>query len=460
MKFYLKISSLILMLVLVFQDCAPEKSAPTAPVNQLPAVEAWLKENTVSIESTELQSGFDDLMPLKDMIGNARIVVLGESSYGTHEDLAIKNRMVRFLFSEMGFNVLAMEANAPECEQINTFLRTGDGDAAYLINRLDDFVYYCQENLDYWVIKTEEMLDLVKWMRSVNPAPSGDNALNLFGIDAVFPPMAIQNVIYYLQTVDPSMAQLANSTYFLYRLLWNRCYDQTVSSTRRKCRNRVQAVYDSLLSKQNLYESLSSPEEFSWALHNARMVIQSERIRAGTDPEAREAFMIENLDYQIEKAGPDAKIIVWTHNKDAGNFSNSLGNHLKTKYGNDAVIFGFSFYNGLFNARGIDPRSRYFLRDHYLRPCVYEAPASPQGSYEEYLQVAGIPMFLLDLRTIAQTQGSEATSWIPGPRAFRNLISIYDENKPDDYFESVELPKIFDALVFVEQTSPSNLLIY
>ena len=44
-------------------------------------VYGWLKENAIALDTIEAGSGFDDMEPLKAMIGDARIVSLGEAAH-------------------------------------------------------------------------------------------------------------------------------------------------------------------------------------------------------------------------------------------------------------------------------------------------------------------------------------------------------------------------------------------
>jgi len=72
----------------------------------------WLSENAMPIHSIDPNDDdFADLMPLKHILGSARIVMLGEATHGDGATFYAKQRLVRFLHEVMGFNVLAWEAH-------------------------------------------------------------------------------------------------------------------------------------------------------------------------------------------------------------------------------------------------------------------------------------------------------------------------------------------------------------
>jgi hypothetical protein len=75
----------------------PGEPALTQPVTVASEVSAWLRENAIPFDTTDPNSDFEDLMPLKELIGDARIVALGEATHGTHEFFQLKHRMLRFL---------------------------------------------------------------------------------------------------------------------------------------------------------------------------------------------------------------------------------------------------------------------------------------------------------------------------------------------------------------------------
>src|ERR1700760_4219569 len=96
----------------------------------------WLRTNAIPLATVEAGHGFADLEPLKTLIGNARIVALGEATHGSREIFQVKHRMLEFLASEMGFTIFSMEANMPEAYRLNDYVLNGVGDPEQLLRGL------------------------------------------------------------------------------------------------------------------------------------------------------------------------------------------------------------------------------------------------------------------------------------------------------------------------------------
>src|SRR5262245_3273128 len=62
------------------------------PVGQ--DVTAWLRANAIPLRTAEPGGGFQDLEFLRSIIGNARIVSLGEATHGTREFFQLKHRLI------------------------------------------------------------------------------------------------------------------------------------------------------------------------------------------------------------------------------------------------------------------------------------------------------------------------------------------------------------------------------
>jgi len=117
----------------------------------------WIRGHAVPIRAVEAGSGFEDLEPLRQMIGDARIVALGEATHGSREISQMNHRLIEFLASEMGFTILAIEANMPEARRVTDYIAEGRGDPATLIR-----------GMYFWNLRTTEMLATIEWMRRFN----------------------------------------------------------------------------------------------------------------------------------------------------------------------------------------------------------------------------------------------------------------------------------------------------
>ena len=64
------------------------------------SVAQWLASHAVRLRTVEARNGFDDWQPLKQLVGAARVVALGEATHGTREFFQLKHRMLEFLVTD------------------------------------------------------------------------------------------------------------------------------------------------------------------------------------------------------------------------------------------------------------------------------------------------------------------------------------------------------------------------
>ena len=130
-------SAALLLVVFASVASAPAAVNPQDPTSQPPPRSreqiVWLTEQALPFDTVEAGHGFGDLMPLKELIGDARIVALGEPTHGSREVFQMKHRLVEFLASEMDFTIFSIEANMPEAYRVNDHVARGEGDPAALI---------------------------------------------------------------------------------------------------------------------------------------------------------------------------------------------------------------------------------------------------------------------------------------------------------------------------------------
>lgn len=95
---------------------------PSAPVERKPLPEPedptewtdWLLSNGHALTSISSLT-FTDLQFLKPILGERRIVQLGESGHGVAEFNRAKVRLIQFLHQEAGFDVIAFESDLWAC---------------------------------------------------------------------------------------------------------------------------------------------------------------------------------------------------------------------------------------------------------------------------------------------------------------------------------------------------------
>jgi erythromycin esterase len=162
---------------------APQSFVPTE--KQI----AWIRDHGITFATAEPTRDYEDLMLLRAVVGGARIVALGEATHGTHEFSAMKHRITEFLVKEMGFTVFAIEANMPEARRLNQYVLNGEGEPKTAL-----------AGLYFWGYSTEELLDMIQWMRSLNASGQGD--VEFWGFDMQFPPLAMENVQSFIERAD------------------------------------------------------------------------------------------------------------------------------------------------------------------------------------------------------------------------------------------------------------------
>jgi erythromycin esterase-like protein len=169
------VAILLITCCLVGLACA--QSTPQTPSRPDQQAIDWIAANAVRLKTPEAGNGFADMEPLKKVIGNARIVSLGEATHGTREFFQLKHRMLEFLAAEMGFTIFSIEANMPEAYRLNDYVLNGVGDPAKLL-----------KGMYFWTWDTQEVLEMIQWMREFNK--SGKGRVQFTGFDMQTPDVA------------------------------------------------------------------------------------------------------------------------------------------------------------------------------------------------------------------------------------------------------------------------------
>jgi erythromycin esterase len=153
----------------------------------------WTRDNCLPLDRS-----FDALeAPLRALIGNARLVSIGEGLHGAREPIEFRNALFAWLVERMGFCAVALESGLSAGLTIDAFVQGGTGE-------LEDVV---ASGITSGLHRYPQQAGLVHWMRAFNAErPSGGKPLSFYGIDTSplsgSPAAAIEMALAILRRVD------------------------------------------------------------------------------------------------------------------------------------------------------------------------------------------------------------------------------------------------------------------
>jgi erythromycin esterase-like protein len=399
----------------------------------------------------------EDYEPLLALVGNARFVLLGEASHGTHEFYRERAQITKRLIREKGFTAVAVEADWPDAYRVNRYVR-GVSDDTESVEALANF-----QRFPTWMWRNADVLDFVGWLRAYNDARApGATPVGFYGLDLYSLNASIAAVLAYLDKVDPEAARRARYRYGCFEHFGEdtQAYGYAASiGLSKSCEDEVISQLTELQRRAAEYagrDGCVAPDEFFYAEQNARLVKNAEeyyrsmfRGRASSW-NLRDCHMAETLTAlaaYLQGQGQPAKIVVWEHNSHLGDARATemgragelnVGQLVRERYGQDAVLVGFSTYTGTVTAATEwgGPAERKRVR-----------PALPD-SYEALFHELELEGFLVILR-----DGDDAIASLRQPRLERAIGVIYrpGTERLSHYF-SARLPEQFDAVLHFDQT--------
>jgi erythromycin esterase len=388
----------------------------------------WTRRNAVPLKTVEAGNGFADMAGIGKIVGDARIVALGEATHGSREFFQLKHRIIEYLATQKNFTVFAIEANMPEAYRLNDYVLHGEGNPKQLL-----------KGMYFWTWNTQEVLDLVLWMREYNR--SGKGHVEFTGFDMQNPKLAMEIVQNFIAQQEPSYAgEVAQSYADVMQAVRG---GSDANASKEKVAARCAAIVKHLEDRRATYEKQASPRDVEWATQMARIVCQATQMATGE--KSRDASMSENVQWIAEQSR-GGKLILWAHNGHItyeGYSYDSMGSHLRKIFGDKIVNFGFKFNEGSFRAYGTD---------HKLQ--VFTIGPAPDGSLDHALASTGLPVFALDVRKLP---GSGTVGmWAAKSRLSRSIGAVY--SGPDDPSSLVESPVhcMFDVLLFVDKTTAAR----
>jgi erythromycin esterase-like protein len=397
-----------------------------------------------------------DYHPLLELVGDRRLVLIGEASHGTHEFYRERARITRRLIDERGFNVVAVEGDWPDAYRVNRYVMgisaDPNADAA-----LEGF-----KRFPTWMWRNRDVLQFVQWLRARNDAQFHPGAkVRFYGLDLYSLRASIEAVVDYLDRVDPAEAARARERYACFDHVdaEGQAYGHAVAYQGAvPCENEVVAQLVELRRRAEGYlrrDGWVAEDELFYAEQNARVVRDAEEYyhqmyRAEVSSwNLRDLHMAETLDamiHHLDRRSGNTKVVVWEHNSHVGDARATamgargelnVGQLARERHGADAVLIGFSTFEGRVTAASNwgAPAERKRVR-----------PAR-QGSSEALFHAVHLPQFYV-------VTGDDSVSGVLSePRLERAIGVIYrPETELQSHYFEARLARQFDAVLHVDRT--------
>jgi len=407
----------------------------------------WLRDHARALDSTGIGSPRADFSVFSAMVGNARIVSLGEATHGSREHFQLKGRLVEHLIESEGFTAFAIEASYADTLAVNRYVLTGEGDLNAVV-----------AGMEFWTWSTEEVAELVQWIRNHNLRSPPDRQVRFYGFDAQPMRSPLRAVVAYLDRAGQPV--VGEDIAFVSALIFDS------GSLRGPGRNQTAppGLEDRAAYAARLLETFDTRRESliaatgvdDFEAHRQAVVAFQQAIeiaigqRDQPGEPIRDRVMADNVDWILGQEGQDGRVILWAHNghvrHGARAGEQTMGAFLETRHGEDHLTVGFMFDHGGFRSVGPDdPRPRAFT--------VGPEPDTLDATFSQ----VDLPLFYVDLRT-AELGAPEVWSWLTQPHLTRWIGSRFDPDRPAAYLIPIRIGEEFDVVIMTQMTTAAQAL--
>ncbi|MEW2579258.1 erythromycin esterase family protein [Streptomyces syringium] len=414
--------------------------ADTAGAQQNPV--RALEQAAHPLRTTEPGRNTTDLRALGAMIGDAKVVGLGEATHGSHEFFTMKERVFRYLVEEKGFTTFALEVSWSAGLRIDEYLHTGKGDTREI----------AKETLANSPWDREEFAGLIEWMRDYNRNHPG-RTVHFMGDDIGAPAVSdafFGRVTHYVKQNHPGALSQLEKLYTGLRPINDVfAYLEKPLTERQRLAAQAQQALELISGLKG-----SVGDAFDWAEQNARSIAQTTAFLTlnPEDPESnaasqrfRDEVMAQNVSWWQRRTGQ--KVLLSAHNDhvayvagNPGTYSKTQGSFLRDTMGKNYLPIGFTFNQGSFLSKDAA------LGGEWKK---FTVPAAQPGSNEATLDKVRYRNFYLDARDAP----APVRAWLNTARPTLNVGTQFPEEPRDTV-----IAKSFDVLIHLHEVREADKL--
>jgi erythromycin esterase-like protein len=378
---------------------------------------------------------------------NARRIMLGESTHGTHQHYRERARISERLIADQNAQAITIEGEWSAAWRVNLYVRgmSGDTSADAALAGFTDF--------PRWMWPNSAFRDFVERVRAINLTRPPEQRVGIYGMDVYDLFDAADFVVAELQRTEPAAAERARAQYRCFAS-FNRStteYGEAARRPARSCQEEAEAVVAEVRRIPRPAGAEPAERHFGLQRSAASVAAAEEYFReayAGTQSwNLRDRRMADTVDavaaHGEALTGRPGKVVAWAHNSHMGDARATsmaargelnLGQVMRERHGDAALLVGFFAATGtVMAAEEWDTAGRGYT----LRPPI-------AGSHEALFQQTGLAAFSLMLRGNASVSNALAAAM---PQRAVGVIYRPDTEIQSHYFNA-RLPDQFDAAVF------------
>lgn len=402
--------------------------------------------------------------PLADVLSEADIVGLGEATHGTAEFTRIRRDVLEYMVTDRGCRLFALETNYPEALTLDAYVAEGDCNPEHALDRLNT-----------WVWQTEEMADLLRWLREFNADGPDDDRVRIRGFDAQYVEEAARAIRDFLADTDPRfLEQIADNLEIL--------TDERVRGDRYNIAEKhIEMAEETAAKLESRFENWSSEyvdcssqaavDRIQWHLRTLEGAVAFASKSYETDAphgavNRRDEFMARNVASLVAEA--DGPIALWGHNGHllpgttvpGADWFTPMGRHLAEQYGDRYRVVATDVNRGSITAipdplEVEDPQPTTFTMDPFHEDPPYgNEPWAPERTVNGVLADHAAEACYLDV--IGAAADDDLTDWLDQHHPVRDIgNAFWDESA---HLTGYRLPEEIVGLLFVTESTPTTVL--
>lgn len=375
-----------------------------------------------------------------------RIIALGEATHGNKEFAQLKLSVFKQLIEQHDMRVFALEGDTGGSSKVNLYIQGGAMTAEQAVSEIGFAIY-----------KTQEMVDIVEWMRSFNNGRESSDQIRFYGYDMQRFDNSKEGLFNILNKGAPELSKEYAS---LLDTFTNKTMYDLKSDAVKSGIKEMERLNTIMNEQKEAIGGLISEMEFALAQQYAECIKQNLELRISDKDYGtiRDAYMAKNVEWIVnheEKFYNNKKIFITGHNGHIGKTTatvgtqKSMGELLTEKYGDEYFSIGTEFNNSTFLASDYETEER---KEYHLQN-------DGEGRLSTLLHGMEIKELYLNMDAVnAESHLGQYFNKKQSMSSIGDMFADYFSKSQKFYTQKIAPSKAYNGIIFLDTLTPSTML--